>query len=63
MSAEEYLEQMNQLRNGSIEQLEIDKENFLIFRSALIEQDDFKQFIGKAGHGGKTVYSYQDNNK
>ena len=61
MTAEECLEQLNALREGSITQIEIDKEIFLTFRSVLIQQDDFKHFIGKARHGGKTIYTYQKN--
>lgn len=59
MSEESILEFIEQLRTGVVDHVEIEKEGFLNFRAKLIQQDDFKQFIGKAKHGGDTIYYYQ----
>lgn len=59
MSEESILDLIGQLRNGAVNHIEIKKEDFLNFRATLIQQDDFKQFIGEAKHGGNTIYYYQ----
>ncbi|MBS4207807.1 hypothetical protein [Bacillus sp. FJAT-50079] len=49
---------IDELRSGKVKQVEITKEDFLQFRSVLVQQEDFKQFHGIAKHGGNVVYEY-----
>ncbi|MFK3936508.1 hypothetical protein ACI2JA_03195 [Alkalihalobacillus sp. NPDC078783] len=50
---------INQLRNGSISEYRVEKQDFLEFREELIKQDDFKNFRGNAQHGGTTIFTYE----
>jgi hypothetical protein len=60
MDRETAIFQLERLRKKEIEQLHIEKDDFLSFREVLIEQPDFKQFRGIARHGGLVVYEYHD---
>ncbi|CEG22309.1 hypothetical protein BN1080_01235 [Planococcus massiliensis] len=55
-----YEEMLEQLKNGELESITIEKENFLEFRKILIERPDFKHFRGVAYHHGITVYTYTE---
>ncbi|WP_445613848.1 hypothetical protein [Geobacillus sp. YF-1] len=54
------VQKINELRNGIISELLVKKEDFLLFRSVLIQQPDFKQFRGIAQRGGHVLYHYMD---
>lgn len=56
MNTQEVIEQ---LRNGSVSEYRVEKQDFLEFRQELIKQDDFKNFRGNAQHGGATIFTYQ----
>ena len=57
MSETEILEQLQSLRKREIEEIHIQKEDFLTFRSVLVKQDDFKQFRGIAKQGGNIYFN------
>jgi hypothetical protein len=50
---------LQDLRVGTIDSLNISKEEFLEFREILIKQEDFKHFKGIAKQGGIVFYSYE----
>ncbi|NNU82370.1 abortive phage infection protein [Geobacillus sp. BMUD] len=50
--------QIEELRNGTISELLVKKEDFPIFRAVLVKQPDFKQFRGIAQRGGHVIYHY-----
>ena len=54
----DYDNMLDQLKAGEIASLEIPKEEFLNFRSILLNRADFKHFRGTAHHFGRTVYTY-----
>ncbi|OES43775.1 hypothetical protein [Domibacillus iocasae] len=58
MTAEEAVQLIENLRNGSTKLLKIQQKDFLQFRQELINQPDFKHFRGIAKHGGHTEYEY-----
>ncbi|MCA1062154.1 hypothetical protein QTG56_19295 [Rossellomorea sp. AcN35-11] len=60
MSEAEILEKLQLLRTKEIEEIRVMKEDFLVFRSVLVKQEDFKQFRGVAEHGGNILYHYLD---
>ncbi|MGD6958069.1 hypothetical protein ACQCWA_09625 [Rossellomorea aquimaris] len=60
MSETEILEQLQLLRTREVVEISVMKEDFLIFRSVLVKQEDFKQFRGVAQHGGNIIYHYLD---
>lgn len=59
MDRETALFQLERLRKREIEQVYIEKDDFLSFREVLVRQQDFKQFRGIAKHGGHIVFEYQ----
>ncbi len=56
----DYNQQLEDLKNGEIESITIEKEDFLDFRTVLIAREDFKHFRGIAYHHGITVYTYTE---
>jgi hypothetical protein len=54
----DYDTMLDQLKAGEIPSLEISKEEFLEFRSILVNRSDFKHYRGTAHHFGRTVYTY-----
>lgn len=54
----DYNTQLEQLKQGEISSLTIQKEDFLDFREVLLKRDDFKHFRGAAFHHGVTIYTY-----
>ena len=56
----DYNQQLENLKDGKIESITIEKENFLDFRTVLIAREDFKHFRGTAYHHGTTVYTYTE---
>ncbi|RBW71212.1 hypothetical protein [Bacillus taeanensis] len=51
---------LDELRNGSIEEYRVGKEDFLFFRTQLTAQKDFMHFSGRAEKGGSAVYTYSE---
>ncbi len=60
MDEQTAIEIIQKLRSQQIEKLEINKEDFLMFRSILVQQEDFKHFRGVAQRGGAVEYYYVD---
>ncbi|MFB1081303.1 hypothetical protein [Jeotgalibacillus sp. JSM ZJ347] len=58
MTAEEANIQLEQLKNGELKEVIVEKEDFDLFRGVLTGREDFKHFRGIAGHYGRTVYQY-----
>ncbi|XXM73315.1 abortive phage infection protein [Lysinibacillus sphaericus] len=56
----EIVKMLDALRNKEVEEISVEKEDFLTFRAVLVKQPDFKQFRGIAGHGGHVRYQYMD---
>ncbi|MFC4712608.1 hypothetical protein [Planococcus dechangensis] len=56
----DYSNELDRLRTGELQILKVPKEEFLEFRKALIEQEDFKHFRGTAYHHGLTEYEYTE---
>lgn len=54
-----YEQQLNELREGTLSSLTIEKEEFLAFRQVLVQMEDFKHFRGIAKQGGTVHYSYE----
>ncbi|MGK7378572.1 hypothetical protein ACSFXN_12095 [Planococcus sp. 1R117A] len=55
-----YDELLEQLKQGEISSLQIEKEDFLEFRENLLKREDFKHFRGAAFHHGLTIYTYTE---
>ncbi|MDM5319673.1 hypothetical protein RGT17_00245 [Bacillus altitudinis] len=58
MTEEQILTILESLRKGTEKQVTIQRDNFLTFRSILVNQDDFKHFRGIAKHGGDVIFEY-----
>ncbi|OIU72423.1 hypothetical protein [Rossellomorea aquimaris] len=56
----EIVKMLDALRNKEVEEISVEKEDFLSFRAVLVKQPDFKHFRGIAGHGGSVRYQYMD---
>lgn len=54
-------EVLDQLKEGSLSEYYINKENFLEFRAELVKRKDFKHFRGIGQRGGDVIYQYQKN--
>ncbi|WP_159721801.1 hypothetical protein [Enterococcus sp. CSURQ0835] len=51
-------EQIKQLRDGTIEKIEVSREQFFLFREAWLKQEDKKFFRGIASLNGDITYVY-----
>ncbi|WP_445506359.1 hypothetical protein [Niallia sp. 03190] len=49
---------LEQLKSGDIEEITIEKQEFLSFREHLVKRDDFKHYFGIAERGGDVTYRY-----
>ncbi|KHF40680.1 hypothetical protein [Halalkalibacter okhensis] len=59
MDQQEVLSILNQLRNQEVQSYRVTKEDFHIFRTNLLKQEDAINFRGNAQHGGETIYTYE----
>lgn len=57
---ENYDEMLQQLKEGKIESIEIDKEQFYEFREVLVKHPLFKHFRGEAKQNGRVIYTYME---
>ena len=55
----QYEQMLQELKEGIQSSVTISKEEFLLFREALIVREDFKHFKGIAKQGGSIVYTYE----
>jgi hypothetical protein len=58
MLESEVLQLIDALRNKEVEEIRVEKDDFLSFRAILVKQPDFKHFRGIAEHGGNIRYQY-----
>jgi hypothetical protein len=58
MEQSDMLNAIEQLKNGEIKQIFINKGDFLTFRQMIVNREDFKHFRGIAQHGGDVIYTY-----
>jgi hypothetical protein len=49
---------LDHLKNGTLTEYFVSKEDFLHFRSVLVKREDFKHFRGIAERGGSVKYLY-----
>lgn len=56
-----YLEALNQLKDGSISELTIKANEFIDFQPILMNFSDRKLVIGEARRGGDIVYHFESN--
>ncbi|MDT8862827.1 hypothetical protein N0O92_21885 [Alkalihalobacillus sp. MEB130] len=59
MDQSDVLTILNQLRKQEINQYRVSKEDFHVFRTTLLVQEDSIDFRGNAQHGGETIYTYE----
>ena len=55
-----YEAMLQQLADGEIEKIEIEKEQFYEFREVLIRHPLFKHFRGDAKQNGRVIYTYME---
>lgn len=55
---ENYEKMIEQLQNGEIESITIQKEQFYTFREIIVKHPEFKHFRGEAKQGGTVIYTY-----
>ena len=53
-----YIQELDDLKNGNIQELKVDKHEFYQLREELIKREDFKHFQGIAKQGGDIIYVY-----
>ncbi|GEL04315.1 hypothetical protein M2M59_04175 [Rummeliibacillus sp. G93] len=53
-----YIQKLDDLKNGNIQELKVDKHEFYQLREELIKREDFKHFQGIAKQGGDIIYVY-----
>lgn len=56
--ATNYVELMDQLRSGAIEEIVVDQASFLEFRKAWTNYPERKEIVGTAKRGGGIVYHF-----
>ncbi len=54
-----YEQQLEDLKEGNVTSITIEKGRFLEFREVLILREDFKHFRGIAKQGGIVIYTYE----
>ena len=54
----DYKEMLDQLRNGEVKSIFINKAEFLQFRELLVKDAQFKHFRGDANQGGDVVFMF-----
>ena len=54
----EYEKILEQLKAGELSFYKVTKEEFLKFREALVNHEQFKNFRGEAQQGGDIIYTY-----
>ena len=57
---EKYENMLKQLQNGEIGSIEIQKEDFYVFREILVRHPLFKHFRGEAKQNGRIICTYNE---
>lgn len=60
MQKELIQEILEKLKDGTLSEYYVTKENFLDFRAELVKREDFKHFRGIGQRGGDVTYQYQN---
>ncbi len=55
---EQYKRLLDQLRNGEVEKVEVQKAEYLSFREVLVRDPQFKHFRGEAKQGGNVIFTF-----
>ena len=55
---EQYKRLLDQLRNGEVEKVEVQKAEYLSFREVLVKDPQFKHFRGEAKQGGNVIFTF-----
>ncbi|MBK3495360.1 hypothetical protein JFL43_10975 [Viridibacillus sp. YIM B01967] len=55
-----YNNMLNELKNGTRDDITIDKNDFYTLREVLVKREDFKHFRGVAKQGGTVIYKYME---
>lgn len=58
MTQEEYTEMLQQLKDGTIEQITVEQPDFMEFRKAWLTFNNRMAFVGEAGLNGTITYKY-----
>jgi hypothetical protein len=58
MQKEFIQEILEKLKDGSLSEYYVEKEDFLDFRAELVKRNDFKHFRGIGQRGGDVLYQY-----
>ncbi|EPH95438.1 MULTISPECIES: hypothetical protein [unclassified Enterococcus] len=53
-----YVETIQELVDGKIDQIEVKRENVILFREAWLQREDRKFVVGEAQLGGHVIYRY-----
>lgn len=61
MTKEELQMMMDQLVQGQVDDIKIEKNDFMIFREIWINHEKKDQIIGEALHNGVVIYRYRSN--
>ncbi|MGM9968511.1 MULTISPECIES: hypothetical protein [unclassified Rummeliibacillus] len=54
----DYKNKLEELKNGTIQEIRVDKHEFYELREELVKREDFKHFRGIAHQNGNIVYVY-----
>lgn len=57
----DYLQLLNQLKDGSIDELKIKADEFQTFQPVFMDFAERKQVIGTANRGGEITYHFEKN--
>lgn len=59
MTKEELRESLNQLIQGEVDTLMIEKNDFMTFREIWFSHEEKESIVGEALHNGKIIYRYR----
>ncbi|KRL52592.1 hypothetical protein [Furfurilactobacillus rossiae] len=57
---DDYAAELEQLKNGEIEELKVTPEHFMKFQTALMNVPYRQRIVGQADRGGEITYHYQE---
>lgn len=53
-------EMIEKLVRGELDEIYVEKKDFMSFRNVIVNRPDFKHFRGTALRGGDVIYEYMD---
>ncbi|MHA8263172.1 hypothetical protein ACYATO_05650 [Lactobacillaceae bacterium Melli_B3] len=54
-----YAELLKQLKNGEIQEIEVDPKSFMAFQAAFMDFESRKRVVGMASRDGKITYHFE----